>query len=470
MESLPDILLPKRKYFGLSIERSAIRGIELDKKGKIIAQTEVLLPEDLFQQGVLTKPEIFVQSVKTLLQNGKFTTPYVTVCFPEAFAYTRGLTLPILPPGELEEAVSWHAKDLFPFPRDEIYFDWKILLRKERELQFAVVAVQKNVLDPLVSGLIASGLKPLRFEPDASAISRLIKIPQDKHILLTDINKRGAYVTLVEGEKSLFTTVIHYTTTDTSATYVANIKQTLTEIAQYYTSKGILKAGDIEVILTGEVASSDWSRFLPYPSKLLQIPGLSPSFVKSYVAATAHVVPPSDQTSINLLPENMQSYYDTERNLRFFQTILFRTSFAVATMACVAGVSFFSITIQRQMLDSEVKTLTSETANQTGNTQKLLLLNSLAKQVVTLGPLRVTPKKKLDVLSGLIPKDITVTQWEYDDSKLLFTLTGSASTRDALLSFKQALEQSEEFTKITLPLGSLETPINVQFSMTFMSK
>ncbi len=128
------------------------------------------------------------------------------------------------------------------------------------------------------------------------------------------------------------------------------------------------------------------------------------------------------------------------------------------------------MTWHRGQLEARDKLLTSQSKLQKGSTQNLLLLNAQAKNVVTLAPLRVTPKDKIQVLQTIIPEGITITGWEYNDSKLSFALSGIAAKRDDLLLFRNKLEQTEEFTKVTLPLGSLELPLNVHFTITFVTK
>jgi hypothetical protein len=69
-----------------------------------------------------------------------------------------------------------------------------------------------------------------------------------------------------------------------------------------------------------------------------------------------------------------------------------------------------------------------------------------------------------------LTESVTVTGWEYDDARLQFKIVGTAKTRDDLLALKTSLEQSDAFAKVTLPLGTLETPVDVPFVLTFVIK
>ncbi len=473
MISLPDLILPKVDHFGLSIDRTTIRATELDSVGKIRALAEVRFPEELFISGILVKTDIFVTALKNLYTAGKFTTPFVTVCFPEAYAFTRETSMPVVPFEEVHEAIGWQTTNLFPFPKEDIYFDWKILRSDEKEYQLAVVAVQKIILDPLVDALLRAGLKPLRFEPDASAIARLVHLPDDKYALVTDINPRGAYVTLVEGEKSIFTTAISISPTDTHDVYLANIAQSIKEIGSYYKQKNIISDG-ISVILTGEYATQEQVKqmagSLPYATKVLNTQIQNPSFNKAYAAATASFAPPVDERSINLIPENLQKQYDQERESLLYKRLLIRFMIIIGLFSIVAITSFLAIKLEEQQLASDIKILQNIVKQEGSNQQNLLLLNAQAKTIVGLAPLRVTPKQKLITIATLLNDTIKITQWEYDDTKLQFNFIGTAKTRQELLSLKNKLEESKEFIKVTLPLASLESSENVKFSMTFVTK
>jgi Tfp pilus assembly PilM family ATPase len=471
--SLPELILPKKKYFGLSIERNALHAVELDDNGKIIKAAEVLVQDGIFQDGEIIYPDDFIQEIKSIVSQGKFTTPYVAVCIPEVFAYTRGFSLPIIDLNEVQEAISWHTKDLFPFPPEEIYFDWKLLQKNEHEYKTTVVAIQKKILDPILQALISAGLKPLRFEPDALALARLLLLKSDAQAILLEINTTGAYVTLVQGDKSLFTTIIGYSANESAQSYLSNIDQTIIEMNSYYKNKNIIM-DNIQVFVTGMMATEDWVKhfheLLNYPCSLLTTPIENRAYHKAYTAASFIISPPLDEQSINLLPAITQSYYDQERSLSFYKAFLKRICIISLIIVIGAFISFFSLSLERQALDNRVKNIRKLTQSQQSDTQGLLMLNAQAKNIVNLAPFRKTVKDKLTKIQALLNNNISISNWEYDDSKLGFKIVGIAQTRQNLLELKNKLDSSPDFSQVTLPLGSLETPVQVPFEITFVTK
>jgi hypothetical protein len=474
MTFLPNLLLPEPKIFGISIGRTTVRGIEVDDKGAVIAMSEINFPTDVFQNASVIHNDKLIESLKNMRQQGKFTTPYVAVCFPEIFAYSREYAVPIIPDEDIAEAVSWHVKDLFPFPENEIYFDWKIVEGGIKEYKVSVVAVQRKLLDDLVMALETAGLKPLSFEPGASVIAGLLELKTGESVLVTEVSRRGAYVTLVQSDKALFTTVVNVTPDDTSETYLTNIKKTIGEISAYFKSKGALDEKTTRVVLTGELATPEWQRaastFFPYPTDILKSKAPGPAFNNAFALATRKPTSPSDIHTINLLPRLLQEGHEIEQKTTLYQILLARTAAFLFIICVCSFLAYFFVNIQKAQVDSALKKLNAELSAQGASNQGLLQLNSRAKQVVELAPLRKTPADYLEQLKSMLPAGISITEWEYSDSTLQFSITGIAKSRDDLLALKDTFDSSDTFGKVSLPLGSLESPQNIQFSLAFVLK
>lgn len=472
MVSLPDLILPKIRHFGLSIERTGLHVVELIASSKPFKVAASSLPPDLFIEGGLTKPDLLTDSLKEIVKKADIRTPYVAVTFPEVFAYTRAVTLPNLDSGEMHEAINWRIKDLFPLPEEEIYFDWKVLNRNTTDTTVSVVAVQRKVMDPLVGAIVKAGLKPLRFEPDASALSRLLGIPKDRYALLLEINTNGTYMTLVDGDKAVFTSNIAHSNQDSPESYLANIDQGIREIVRYYQDKGLLTENKFNVVITGQMGNSEWAghvtKLIGCPTNIMSSKIQNPAYYKAYAAAIYGVKPPDDIDSINVLSKTLQATYDRERSEKLQKILLDRTLLMAGLTFFVSGVVSGMLFLEKYNIEGQIK-LEKQVGIGTGVTAKKITdLNTLAKLVVSLEPLRKAPVEPLLMLQSTLTDAISITQWEYNDSKLTFQVTGTAATREDLLTFKNRLEEGKMFSKVTLPLGSLETPVSAPFTLSFI--
>jgi type IV pilus assembly protein PilM len=474
MISLPTMLLPKQKYFGLSIERTVIRAVELDSHGNPLKMAEVQIPPNVISNSDIIDPQVFSDKVVELVKKGKINTPYVAVCFPEVFAYTRGHMIPVIPIEEINEAVSWQTKNLFPFPPEDLYFDWKIMQKNEKEYQLAVVAIQKVLLDQFVKALQSAGLKPLRFEPDAAALSRLLKLNIKEHALMIDIHPQGAYVTLVEGDKSLFTTAVQYNPGDLPEAFLKSIDQSLIEINSYYKDKGILDEKSTVVVVTGDLGSENWvahlKTILPYNVQMLTTKLPNHTYNKAYAAAVSGIAPPLDELSINLMPTELQKKYDLQRSEQYVNALLLRIIIFMVFMCIFSGLTLVLTTWQKQLTDNQIKMMESQMRVRPKGVENVLQLNAQAKTITELSKSRITPKDKFASIYEMVPAGITLTLIDYDDRRMQFKLSGVSDTRESLISFKGILEKSKFFTKIDLPLGTLESSVRVPFLITFSIK
>lgn len=474
MLSLPNIILPPLTHFGLAFGKASIRALELDIHGNVVKKAEVGLAGEMFVDGMIHDPYQLVMAIKQLVKDGKFSSKYATVCFPESLTFIRGYTLPAIPYEEVYEAISWHAKNVFPYPVKDIYFDWKLIGKKDNEYNLSIVAIQKKILDSLIGALISAGIFPLRLSPDASATARLLRLGEAEHAILIELNRTGAYVTLVEGEKSVFTTVVPYQTDEGVENYARQIVATQRDVLRFYGQKGVSVNPETEVVFTGEMATTEWTNYLTqlgkFRSRVLQTQIDNPAFHKAYAAAILEPVAPSDAQTINLLPLSLQNKFETERLHRYLEALLVRLGVIIG-ITCLVSLGLLGfVNIEKQYLERRAKELNALVAAQEGSTQQLLRLNAHAKSVLQLAPLRKTPRDKLIALIDLIPNDIQVTQWEYDDQKLRFTLVGVAKTRELLVELKSKIETAPEFGLVNVPLESFTSAINVNFTMTFVTK
>jgi Tfp pilus assembly PilM family ATPase len=474
MDFLPGILAPKVRFFGLSIDRLNIRAIELDDQKRVRASAEVELPEGAFEDGILIRIDEFADAIKKILLNGKFNTPYVSVCFPEAYAFTRDHTFPSLPTDELSEAVMFQAKDMFPFPESDIYYDWKLVDETAKEKKVTVVAIQKKVLDPIVETFLALGIRPLRFEPDATALARLIALSPTAYAILAEVNKHGSSVTLVQGEKSLFTTVVSYQSEDTGTSYLTNVGKAIADVDQYYGGKGIIEIGKTVVVATGDIATQELAtvltQFIKNPIKLLSTPAGSPAYTKAYASAASLITPPADDRSINVIPSDIQKSYDQQWRREYDIGVVMRIAIALFFICIIPYIGYFMVRADKHAIASEVASLKQRTIAGADVIRNISQLNVQLDSVASLTPLKATPVSAIADAIALVPPGVIVSEWQFDDSKQAFTLSGTADTRVNLLDFRTKLIKSDRFGSVTLPLGYLETDKNIGYSMTFLVK
>lgn len=75
----------------------------------------------------------------------------------------------------------------------------------------------------------------------------------------------------------------------------------------------------------------------------------------------------------------------------------------------------------------------------------------------------------IDLITGAAPRGITITSFSIDRTGAggRVVVSGSAATRDALLSFANALKSIKQFSGVALPVSSLARDKDVPFTLSF---
>ncbi len=463
---LPTLSKRQQKFFGLSIGKTAIRAIELDEHHRVITYAQTVLPSDILMGGQVQK-EVFTKAMQELLHQKKFSTPYIAVCFPESYAYSREASFPTLSPIELHEAVSWQVGDMFPFPPTDIYYDWKILKKDAKTTSVLVVCSPKNVIDDYITVLQSVGLRPVAFTSSASVLGSLMPLTADENALLVEINERGSMATLVEHNVSFLTTTIAFSAVSPSDRIQQSI-QLVRELLNYYKGKKNIDLDKLKLFITGEQANeavkTEFSKIVPQTS-LLVINTIPPAYHKTYATALGPLLPPNDPTTINLLPALYQTFYD-EEEFNKSATSLFKLSVSiVGASLCLSLLLLVGIVIQKQAYTTEVNRFNAQLSNAGFDRNEVKRIDTQARLITTLFALKKTPEVLFTDISGNIPAGVRVAKWTFDMVKETLQISGVAKLREDVLALRSYMETSGKFEAIQVPLSSLELPENVEFTI-----
>lgn len=471
MKLLPKNIF-KENYFGLSLTHSAIRAMSISADGQIQSNAQLQLEANVFTHEVIDANRL-AQSLSQLVNSEKFPSKYAAVCIPEYHSFTRSFTIPRIPLNEVREALSWQIESIFPIPKNEIYYDWKLISETETDLNILIVAMPKKTLDQLIQAFETAGIKPISFEPSASAVSRILSIDSNKPHILIELNPSGSSATLIENNISVLTVTNQFI----SSTGTQDVNQALEKtshsiqsLINYHQNKHEDGQSEINILLTGDSASnelSNWlSTYLSLPVTLLQIDNVPTPFHQAYAAANTNVKPQDTGLSVNLLPDSLQQLYDAMRIQQRMLTRL-KLSFVILILSIAsAGLYYTSLVIQANQAQNQLTQLEADNAQYSYDASEVGTLNKVSTSLVTLFPKKTTPVEAYEELFSLKPAAINYTSIVFDAEKKTFTLIGTAADRDDLLALKQILDDSDYFANTNLPLGSLEQPTNVNFSIT----
>lgn len=465
---LPKTPFSKSNHFGISINENSLRIVVIDSLGKLQSQEEVLFDTPIINGDKVDKNTI-INALKIALEKSKIDQKYAAISIPEKYAYSRVHTFPNVSTTEIDEAINWQLEKIFPFSKKEIYSDWKLINKDNDQITVLVTVIPKILLDNLKHALQASGVFPISFEPSASALTRLVKSEEHTQIIV-ELNTQSTSATLVVDNISSLTTTTTFNSQSTPQEVLRQITSSIQSLISYM-GKHEMTLEKTRLILTGEKASQQLaeiiSQSLKLKAEILNIENIEPRYHLAYIAANAQILPPSSEQSINLLPTSLQTYYLAQINYTLAKSVIkYVITLAIIT-SLIAGSVLGGIQLIIGQTNNNKLSLQNQTITENSGEFDLAKVNRKANNIVLLFNLKDSPEQTLTEILNVIPKNIILTNITVVSANKTYTLIGAAQSREDLLLLKQNIEDIKQFSKINIPLETLEIQEDINFNISF---
>ena len=99
---------------------------------------------------------------------------------------------------------------------------------------------------------------------------------------------------------------------------------------------------------------------------------------------------------------------------------------------------------------------------------KIKAVNATSDKVIKILSVSQPPQDAFNAIYKAKPEAVSLSKYKIDFEKGVVTLSGSAATRDDLITFKQNLEKTSLFGQVLLPLSSFEIENNLDFELSFL--
>ncbi len=195
-----------KPVFGLDIGFSSLKVMQIEAQGKkqIVSGYGVASFDDkAITDGVITDPEAIASVVHKLFSKdliGDITTPRVVVAVPAARTFTRTVTLPKLKEKDLADAIHMETEQYVPVPIDDLYVDYSVIRKTEKDQEILVVAIPKKIVDSYVVLTRMLGLEVVAVESTLGAASRLFKQAEQSDVptVLIDLGSLSSDITIYD--------------------------------------------------------------------------------------------------------------------------------------------------------------------------------------------------------------------------------------------------------------------------------
>ncbi len=195
-----------KKLFGLDVGYSSVKVMQVDSTGYEPVITGYGVGEfdsTAVKDGVIIDLELIAEGIKDLFANkiiGDISTRRVAFAVPTARTFSRFMRLPKLNAKELAEAVHMEAEQYIPVPVDELYMDYDIIGRTDKELELFAVAVPKKIIDSYMQLSQILGLEAVAMETTIAAAARLFlkTVANDVPTVLIDFGSISTDITIFD--------------------------------------------------------------------------------------------------------------------------------------------------------------------------------------------------------------------------------------------------------------------------------
>ena len=205
----------KKDILGIDIGSSSVKLVQLkQQKGAYSLQNVGLLPlpPEAIVDNTLMDSSSIVETIKKLLSSLNVKEKEAVCSISGNSVIIRKISLPSMPPEELEEQIHWEAEQYIPFDINDVNIDFQLLApdgQDAAKMNVLLVASKKDIIDDYITVFNEAGLKLAVMDVDSFAVQNAFELnydtdPDDVYALI-NIGASIMNINIVKGGVSLFT-------------------------------------------------------------------------------------------------------------------------------------------------------------------------------------------------------------------------------------------------------------------------
>ncbi len=187
-------------------ENLSITGLDISERSLKIAQTipgkksvylscwgKINIPEGVIEKGEIVDQDKLLSLFNKLIKDkitGKLTSRFISACLPETKTFLKVLNIEMVAnehtkgmsdEEKMDYMVEQELPKEFPFPIEEIMYDYKIVSRTGNKIDVLVGAVEKSIVLSYINFLKQTGFTPVALEIEAQSLVRSL-IPEYEYV------------------------------------------------------------------------------------------------------------------------------------------------------------------------------------------------------------------------------------------------------------------------------------------------
>jgi len=205
----------KKEVVGIDIGSSSVKLVQLkEQKGvyHLLNVGIVPLPPEAIVDNTLMDSSAIVNAVKNLIGSLGVKVKDVACSISGNSVIIRKITLPAMPPEELEDQITWEAEQYIPFDINDVNMDFQILSPDSvdpSKMNVLLVASKKDIINDYGAVFSEAGLQLSIVDVDSFAVQNAFEINHDSFpdevLALVNVGASVMNINIVKSGITLFT-------------------------------------------------------------------------------------------------------------------------------------------------------------------------------------------------------------------------------------------------------------------------
>lgn len=205
----------KKEIIGIDIGSSSVKLVQIkEQKGAYILQNVGILPLPLeaIVDNTLMDTSSIVETIKKLLKSLNIRVKDAACSVSGNSVIIRKISLPAMPPEELEDQIHWEAEQYIPFDINDVHIDFQILASDQNDpskMEVLLVASKKEIINDYLAVFNEAGINLAVVDVDSFAMQNAFElnydIGPDNVVALINIGASIMNLNIVKNDISLFT-------------------------------------------------------------------------------------------------------------------------------------------------------------------------------------------------------------------------------------------------------------------------
>lgn len=201
----------KKNLVGLDIGSSAVKAVELNKKGNALQLVNLgfeNLQPDTIVDGQIMELNNVANVITSIFTEHQIKTTRVASGVSGHSVIVKNIVLPQMSEDELQESFSWHAEEHIPFDISEVNLDYQVTSSSPDALNVLMAACKSDKIANVKQAIQLAGKQPVVIDVDAFALQNCYEVnyqPKPGEVVaLLNIGSSTMNINILNGTKSVF--------------------------------------------------------------------------------------------------------------------------------------------------------------------------------------------------------------------------------------------------------------------------